>query len=1114
MHAPTNLREPALSSVLSFFGVLKKRRKLNNRVPLEAFAKIVSSALAISVFSVVSPASAALIVDANNATFSFINRTTVSGSGNGDKNNDVQKFTNVATINGIAIDSVVTTTIVNSGGVAGQLPKITTYDPGSTANYLDLDVSATSGSDFYGYINLNFKFYEGGTYSGPGTGNQLTLQNLNVFSLDIDSGNQFSDFKGFQSFRVNNPTRLRYTGGANSIPANLDASSPFVRFLSGSGASGSNNVQDQVEVKYLSTDDFDVRVGNAAADGAAYFAIGFGVAPWGANPTLTTTNNPRNTAPTSSNTSKYVPTTGSVILNRADFGNYSDADSNPFSKVKITALPTAGTLQYLNGSTWTPVTAGSYINVSAIDAGELRLVMSSTAGTTDANFKFAVNDSLADSVEYIFTLNVSPTPQTITFANPGTQSPGTSPNFTSVASGATASSQLTVSLTSKTTGICSINGLNIVSTGVVGLCEVEATQVGDTTYSAAPNVVQSFYFDSNAAQTINFTNPGDQPLSSGSVVVTATASSTLTVALTSLSASVCTVSSFTVTLVASGTCTIRANQAGGTAGQTTYGPASPVTISFLVTATNPTITFDANDSSGNTGTQSVNNGVATALNSNIFARSGYAFDVWNTAANGSGTSYADGANITLASNITLYAQWRANAPVVIPDPVQTDEVIEINPKEGPAGQVVVISGRFNRTISNITLNGAFLPQGSWTQTPSTVTLTIPAGYRGNVFVQIYNGAVPLLKSVEYKVLEIVPNPKPIAKEKPSIVWPTPAPIVEGTKLSNDQLNAKASIPGKYEYVNALGEILPNGKQKLKLRFVPDDLTKYEVVDVEVEIEVRKAINPAVTPIVIPANIKEQRAITNLSKDAKAIIKEVGKGLQEASMLPGLQVLVHPYLNFSGKTQVLVTVSDDGQTVDVVVPVTVLPLVPETRITQPIAFKTTKVSWEASPNAVSYEVLIEGNKACETKATNCEVNALVGPKTKVEVLAKGNDETLAPLALASYRNPDSPVLAAVKNFATAKFDLRPSVRKELREFAEEVKAAGFTRLQVQGHTDIRGGVDNTVLSRNRAQATIDFLKKLLPDVKFKIGYFASTQPAADNSTKEGLAANRRVEIALW
>ena len=50
----------------------------------------------------------------------------------------------------------------------------------------------------------------------------------------------------------------------------------------------------------------------------------------------------------------------------------------------------------------------------------------------------------------------------------------------------------------------------------------------------------------------------------------------------------------------------------------------------------------------------------TPLLSNPFTRENYTFNGWNTAADGSGTSYADGDNITLTADTTLYAQWRCS----------------------------------------------------------------------------------------------------------------------------------------------------------------------------------------------------------------------------------------------------------------------------------------------------------------------------------------------------------------------------------------------------------------------------------------------------------------------
>ena len=85
----------------------------------------------------------------------------------------------------------------------------------------------------------------------------------------------------------------------------------------------------------------------------------------------------------------------------------------------------------------------------------------------------------------------------------------------------------------------------------------------------------------------------------------------------------------------------------------TYGS---VDVNKAATAT--TVTFNANSGTGSMTPQAVPLNTATALSTNTFTRAGYTFDGWNTQANGSGTSYADGASVTLSAPLELYAQWK------------------------------------------------------------------------------------------------------------------------------------------------------------------------------------------------------------------------------------------------------------------------------------------------------------------------------------------------------------------------------------------------------------------------------------------------------------------------
>jgi hypothetical protein len=76
-----------------------------------------------------------------------------------------------------------------------------------------------------------------------------------------------------------------------------------------------------------------------------------------------------------------------------------------------------------------------------------------------------------------------------------------------------------------------------------------------------------------------------------------------------------------------------------------------------------TVTFAGNGGSGSMSAQVAN--VATNLTANTFTRAGYSFAGWNTAANGSGTAYADGASYPFTADATLSAQWTVSPGCVI-----------------------------------------------------------------------------------------------------------------------------------------------------------------------------------------------------------------------------------------------------------------------------------------------------------------------------------------------------------------------------------------------------------------------------------------------------------------
>ncbi|HXP91750.1 MAG TPA: YDG domain-containing protein [Fibrobacteria bacterium] len=77
--------------------------------------------------------------------------------------------------------------------------------------------------------------------------------------------------------------------------------------------------------------------------------------------------------------------------------------------------------------------------------------------------------------------------QTITFANPGTENFGATPNLP-----ASSTSGLTIAFTSSTTGVCTVTSGGALTTVTTGTCTINADQAGNGTWAAAPTVSRSF----------------------------------------------------------------------------------------------------------------------------------------------------------------------------------------------------------------------------------------------------------------------------------------------------------------------------------------------------------------------------------------------------------------------------------------------------------------------------------------------------------------------------------------------------------------------------------------------------------------------------------------------
>ena len=76
------------------------------------------------------------------------------------------------------------------------------------------------------------------------------------------------------------------------------------------------------------------------------------------------------------------------------------------------------------------------------------------------------------------------------------------------------------------------------------------------------------------------------------------------------------------------------------------------------------VTYGPNFANGTAKTFAASKSEAHQAKDNLFSLNGYSIVSWNTKADGTGTSYAIGAEIPTDANITVYAQWQLNAPTV------------------------------------------------------------------------------------------------------------------------------------------------------------------------------------------------------------------------------------------------------------------------------------------------------------------------------------------------------------------------------------------------------------------------------------------------------------------
>lgn len=181
--------------------------------------------------------------------------------------------------------------------------------------------------------------------------------------------------------------------------------------------------------------------------------------------------------------------------------------------------------------------------------------------------------------------------------------------------------------------------------------------------------------------------------------------------------------------------------------------------------------------------------------------------------------------------------------------------------------------------------------------------------------------------------------------------------------------------------------------------------------------------------------------------------------------------------------------------------------------------------QAHPSAEKGDIMAEGTSAYVVDSMNHIVrdnyNRCVRSSdwTKETAIAKCEGWDEAPMA--EEKAAPAPVAAPVAppkfigHFAFDLADLKSAEVPDLDAFATYMNEVADSKIAITGHTDSTGPeAYNQMLSEKRAQDVADYLaSKGISADRMTVSGMGESAPVADNSTTEGRAANRRVEVEI-
>ncbi len=151
-----------------------------------------------------------------------------------------------------------------------------------------------------------------------------------------------------------------------------------------------------------------------------------------------------------------------------------------------------------------------------------------------------------------------------------------------------------------------------------------------------------------------------------------------------------------------------------------------------------------------------------------------------------------------------------------------------------------------------------------------------------------------------------------------------------------------------------------------------------------------------------------------------------------------------------------------------------------------------------------------------KNANQQLAQETAARTEAEQRAKAALDRLAKIA--EVKKDDRGTVITLPGgvlFTTGQSTLLPAAKSKLDEVAGALRDQSGHSITIYGYTDAQGSEDkNLELSRKRAQTVRDYLvSRGVPQDAVRADGKGEAEPVADNTTSEGRAMNRRVEVVI-